>query len=263
MSARHSENTDGAEGVFPYVSDPEGGKTRQVEQMFDTIAPAYDRMNRAMTFGLCRRWREQALKGIAGRLCGADVLDVATGTGDVAFRIAEHYGAHSVTGADLSEGMLEVARRRLSAGAPAGCKISFDKADCLALPYSDASFDVVTVAYGVRNFSRLSEGLSEILRVLKPGGLLCIIELAEPSFAPVRAAYRLYSRLVIPLLGGMMSGDRAAYSYLPRSIAAAPQRDTMCQKMTGVGFVRAKWRGLFPGTVCVYTAEAPDLAKKY
>lgn len=258
MSAQHSDRPESAEGVFPYTPEPEGDKTHQVEQMFDAIAAAYDRMNTAMTFGLCRRWREQALKEIAGRLRNADVLDVATGTGDVAFRMAEHYGARSVTGADLSEGMLEVARRRLSEVPPAHCKMSFDKADCLSLPYPDATFDVVTVAYGVRNFSRLNEGLSEMKRVLRPGGLLCIIELAEPSFSLMRVCYRLYSRLVIPLLGGVMSGDRSAYAYLPRSIAAAPQREALCRKLAACGFADTKWRGLFPDTVCVYTAQTPQ-----
>lgn len=255
MSTKHSPRPDGAEGVLPYGADGSAPKTPQVESMFDHIAPAYDLMNRAMTFGLCAVWRDAALHSISERLSGADVLDVATGTGDVALRIATRHSPRSVRGADLSEGMLRKARERLASLDADHCPVEFDKADCLALPYADASFDVVTVAYGVRNFSRLDTGLAELRRVLRPGGALCVVELAEPRGALMRAGYRLYSRHMIPALGSLISGDRAAYAYLPRSIAAAPQRDAMAARLLGAGFRSARWRDLFPGTVVVYTAE--------
>jgi len=248
----------GAEKVMPYGRGQ--AKEGEVEEMFDSIAPAYDLMNTAMTFGLHRLWRDKALKTLLAA-CGAGrrdlrVLDVATGTGDVAFRIAELFPYPHVTGIDLSEGMLAVARRRLGK-MQAGDRpdILFEKADCLALPFAGGSFDAVTVAYGVRNFSHLLEGYREMLRVLKPGGKLCVIELSEPVNAVLRMLYRLYSRHIIPAVGKMVSGDSRAYTYLPESIAAAPQRENMTSVMRQAGFREAVFRPLTFGAVTVYMAE--------
>lgn len=252
------------EQIKPY--DEAGGKGKQVEAMFDSIAPAYDFMNTAMTFGLHRRWRDKALKMLADDLAVSarfgsvaaplQILDVACGTGDVSFRLLDrfHPGVR-VTGIDLSNGMLDVARRKLEKMDAARREaISFVQADCLSLPFADDSFDAVTVAYGVRNFERLADGYAGMLRVLKPGGRLCVIELCEPRAAVVRFGYRLYSRHIIPFVGKIVSKDNRAYSYLPESIAACPQREDMTALMTGAGFRKATWHTLFPDTIGIYLA---------
>lgn len=246
-------NPTGAESVKPYA-DSGRDKGGQVEQMFDSIAPAYDLMNTAMTFGMHRIWRRRALKRISGALRG-NVLDVATGTGDLAFFMRRHYGSRAVTGIDLSAGMLAVARRKLARlPEPERNAITFMEADCLSLPFADNSFDAVTVAYGVRNFERLLQGLKEMQRVMRPGGRICIIELSEPRMPHLKAMYRLYARHVIPTVGRLVSGDSSAYTYLPLSIAAAPQRDAMKELMQQAGLRDASWRTMTFGSVCVYTA---------
>lgn len=251
----------GAEEVKPYDAHKEKGA--QVEQMFDSIAPAYDFMNNAMTFGLHRYWRNRALKMLdtelpaASTTCPLQLLDVACGTGDVTFHLHRLYGEHArVAGIDLSAGMLAVARERLAKMSPeASERITFTEGDCLKLPYADNSFDGVTVAYGVRNFENLAAGYREMLRVLKPGGSLCVIELCEPKRALMRAGYRLYSRRLIPLVGRLVSGDRSAYTYLPQSIAACPQREDMTALMTAAGFRDARFTTLFPGAIAIYIAK--------
>ena len=243
------------EDVNPYQQS--GDKAAQVEEMFDSIAPAYDFMNTAMTFGLHRRWRNIALKK-AIRETGhiGQVLDIATGTGDVAFRIAKLLPEANVTGIDLSEGMLKVAREKLiKLPLETQNRIAFGKADCLMLPFHDDRFDLITVAYGVRNFSDLKKGLREMKRVLSPQGLLCIIELSNPVGAITSPLYKFYSHHVIPMAGKLVSGDSRAYSYLPESIAACPQREEMADLLRVAGFSEINWRQLTFGAVTYYLAK--------
>lgn len=247
----------GAEKINPY--DEKRHKGEQVEEMFDSIAPAYDFMNTAMTMGLHRAWRNRAL-GAALKLLGPDkapaVLDVATGTGDVAFKLYEMLPQATVTGIDLSAGMLEVARKKLAAmPAEASRHLAFGKADCLALPYQNGEFNLITVAYGVRNFENLLQGLREMRRVLKPGGVLCIVELSCPEGMLTKAAYSFYTRALIPAVGKMVSGDPRAYTYLPESIAAAPQRAAMAQILNEAGFSKVTWKSLTFGAVTYYLAQ--------
>lgn len=247
----------GAEAVNPY--DNERDKEQQVEQMFDSIAPSYDFMNTAMTFGLHRRWRDKALGEAVKSLPKGgkvNVLDVATGTGDVAFRLHSLLPEASVCGIDLSQGMLDVALAKLKAlPEPGRSLLSFSRADCLSLPFPDNAFNLITVAYGVRNFSNLLKGLSEMRRVLAPGGVLCVVELSVPKGALTGFAYRLYSRRLIPLAGRIVTGDSRAYSYLPESIAAAPQRDDMADVMREAGFSDVSWKELTFGAVTYYLAR--------
>lgn len=249
----------GAELVNPYDNNRHKGE--QVEDMFDSIAPAYDFMNTAMTFGLHRSWRSKALKAALRLLRKQNVepksvLDVATGTGDVAFHLHQDLPNSKIIGLDLSEGMLDVARRKLEKLAAADRElISFVKGDSLALPFDDNSFDLITVAYGVRNFEHLSQGYREMARVLRPGGVLCVIELSEPASPMLKFFYRIYSHKIIPTIGRCISGDSRAYSYLPESIAAAPQREKMCAIMREAGFENASWRSLTFGAVSYYLAE--------
>ena len=242
------------EDIKPYNEAEAKGK--QVGEMFDSIAPAYDFMNTAMTGGMHRYWRDRALKMAAERLGGRQperVLDVACGTGDVSFRLHEVFPDARITGLDLSPGMLKIARGKLAAmDAGAREHIDFTEGDSLALPYADGTFDLVTVAYGVRNFERLEDGYREMRRVLKPGGVLCVVELSEPSNGLVKFFYRLYSRHVIPFVGKMISHDTRAYSYLPESIAACPQRGDMTSLMTKAGFADTEHRSLTLGVVTIY-----------
>ncbi len=241
----------GPEEINPYDND-DRRKSEQIESMFDNIAPAYDLMNRAMTFGIDRRWRALAVKRVARH--GADyILDVATGTGDLAISLARKVDPIGVTGIDLSEGMLERARRKV-AEADLTDTIKFCQADSLAMPLPDESYDAVTVAYGVRNFENLLQGLREMYRVLKPGGILVVLELSTPRNKAVKWAYDLYTKHIIPTLGRLVSSDARAYTYLPESIAAVPQGNEMCELMEQAGFANATYRPLTFGTCTIYTA---------
>ena len=244
----------GAELVNPYGDNRE--KAEQVEEMFDSIAPAYDFMNTAMTFGLHRMWRNRALNAAGTARKSADtldILDIATGTGDVAFDLHRRYPGARVTGVDLSEGMLRIAEKKLkNADESAKKLLSFEQGDSLDLRFADESFDLITVAYGVRNFQHLDRGYAEMSRVLRRGGTLCVIELSEPANALTKACYSHYSRHIIPALGKLVSGDSRAYSYLPESIAAAPQRDRMTALMTAAGLSDCRWKSLTFGAVTYY-----------
>lgn len=239
-----------AEKITPY-----GGKetkTRQVEAMFDNIAPAYDFMNRAMTLGIDRCWRRKVVR-MAAAADPHEILDVATGTGDLAVALARRSPAARVTGIDLSEGMLAVGREKI-AKAGLDDRITLMQADCLALPFPDNSFDVVTVAFGVRNFEHLDRGYAEMARVLRPGGCLIVLELSVPTSPLIRPLYRFYTRCIIPAVGRMVSSDTRAYSYLPESIAAMPQGEKMLSLMSDAGLSTPSLRRLTFGVSTIYTA---------
>lgn len=242
--------------VKPYNATEAKGK--QVGEMFDSIAPAYDFMNTAMTGGLHRYWRDKALRMALSRYGEskpADVLDIACGTGDVSFRIHGLLPEANITGLDLSPGMLRIAETKLSKmDEKAKSHISFTEGDSLALPYQDNSFDFITVAYGVRNFERLADGYREMRRVLRAGGMLCVVELSEPSSKPIKWLYRLYSRHIIPFIGKLVSHDPRAYTYLPESIAACPQRKDMTRIMATAGFKNTEYHSLTLGVVTIYFA---------
>ncbi len=189
---------------------------------FDEIARDYDRMNHLMTAGLDRCWRKRAVQGLHGK-----VLDVACGTGDMAMELLRQ--GCSVTGVDLSKEMMAIAKRK----AP---QAEYRLADVERLPFGDASFDAVTCAFGVRNFVHLEQGLSEMLRVLKPGGRMVILELATPDSSLIRPFYNLYTRRIIPWLGQRLAGSREAYTYLPRSIERFPKGDAFLQLIQNSGF---------------------------
>ena len=246
---------NGAEKINPYNENE--SKTEQVEEMFDSIAPAYDFMNTAMTFGLHRYWRNCAIKMLKSLPHDA-ILDVATGTGDVAFCLYDRFRPKSIVGIDLSNGMLNIARKKLASMSHEAQKsICFKQENCLDLSFDDKKFDLITVAYGVRNFERLAQGYAEMFRVLKPGGTLCVIELSVPKNPLIKWAYNIYSRHLIPTIGRMVSGDSRAYSYLPESIAACPQREDMTTLMSQAGFTDCRYRSLTFGTLTIYLATRP------
>lgn len=239
------------EQVTPY-SDQATTKTDQVRQMFDAIAPAYDFMNRAMTLGIDIWWRRLAVKRLR-RITPAHILDVATGTGDFAIQLHDSLHPQHITGIDLSPGMLTEAQRKVK---EKGLQevISFEEGDCMALPMQDNTFDAVTVAFGVRNFEHLQQGYQEMARVLRPGGMLCVLELSTPTNRLIRWFYDLYTLHIIPAIGSIKSGDKSAYRYLPNSIAAVPQGNDMLQLMRNAGLKEATFRRLTLGVCTIYTA---------
>ncbi len=240
-----------AEEIKPY--NDETDKTSQVRDMFDSIAPAYDFMNRAMTLGIDRWWRRVAVKMLR-HYPHRHILDVATGTGDLALLLDKKLQPDSVVGIDLSEGMLSIAREK-AAKRGVGERIRFEVQDCLSMTFPSESFDVVTVAYGVRNFEHLEEGFREMHRVLKPGGTLCVIELSTPERFPFKQLYKFYTYTLIPFIGRLVSKDRSAYSYLPRSVAAVPQGSAMLDIFLRAGFMHCYYRPLTFGACTIYIGE--------
>lgn len=241
-----------AEKIKPYNGDE--SKTGQVRQMFDSIAPAYDFMNRAMTMGIDKIWRHIAVKMLK-RYNPVSILDVATGTGDLAIKLCKSLDSvKHITGIDLSRNMLDVALTKV-AKINLVDKISFEEGNCLDLRFGDNSFDAVTVAYGVRNFEHLEQGYCEMFRVLSPGGVLCVVELSTPTSRFIKALYDFYTRTLIPFAGRLISHDKRAYSYLPESIAAVPQGNEMLDIMRRAGFANCHFRRLTFGTCSIYIGE--------
>lgn len=243
------------ENITPYLDDRRQ-KTEQVKEMFDSIAPAYDFMNRAMTFGVDKLWRRKAVRMLEKKR-PRTILDLATGTGDLAIALAKKIPDAKVTGADLSPQMLEVGRRKVRQAGLAQ-RIEMLEADGTALPFADNSFDSVTIAYGIRNFESMLAGYGEMFRVLRPGGTLVVIELATPVSPVPLAFYKAYTRWIIPAVGRMVSKEKRAYSYLPESIAAVPQRHSMLSLMEQAGFGDATFRPLTFGTCIIYSATKPS-----
>lgn len=241
-----------AEHINPYDNDR--AKSVQVREMFDSIAPAYDWMNRAMTFGIDKLWRRKAVRLVEAE-APEHIVDIATGTGDLTIVMARRMSKARITGLDLSEGMIAIGREKISRQCLSE-RVSLICGDSLAMPFDDSSADVITVAYGVRNFEHLDRGYAEMFRVLKPGGLLCVVELSTPVNPIVKPFYKLYTRVLIPAVGRLVSKDRRAYSYLPESIAAVPQGDAMLELIRGAGFTNAAFRRLTFGVCTIYTARS-------
>ncbi|OAV69460.1 Demethylmenaquinone methyltransferase [Bacteroidales bacterium Barb6XT] len=241
----------GSEKVLPY--NGEEGKGIQIRRMFDSIAGTYDRLNHTLSFGFDKGWRRKgisALKPFAPRT----ILDIATGTGDMAIALCKALAPEHVTGADLSEGMMAIGRRK-AATAGLTTQITFEQQDCLSLTYGDGTFDAVSVAFGVRNFEHIEQGIAEMYRVLKPGGHLMILELATPDHFPVKQLYRLYAQTVIPAVGRILSKEKAAYAYLPASVRAVPQGRVMADLLGRVGFTEMDTRTFTFGVCALYTGK--------
>jgi len=240
-----------AEKINPYNN--EESKTGQVKQMFDSIAPAYDFMNRCMTMGIDRLWRRKAVN-LVGKTQPQTMLDVATGTGDLAIQLCRTIHPKKIIGIDLSNGMLEIGRKKV-AEKHLSDTISLQQGDCLNLPFGNDTFDAVTVAYGVRNFEHLEQGYAEMHRVLAPGGMLCVVELSTPTNPLIKFFYDIYTRHIIPFIGRSKSKDARAYSYLPESIAAVPQGESMLQIMRKVGFEECQAIAMTFGTCSIYLGK--------
>ena len=237
------------EEIKPYH---EGEKAQQVEQMFDNIAPTYDTLNHRLSWDIDKGWRKKAIKQLAPHK-PQTMLDIATGTGDFAILSAQMLQPKKLIGADISEGMMEIGRRKVKQLELQDI-ISFEKEDCLNLSYADDTFDAVTAAFGIRNFSNLDKGLSEMCRVLKPGGHLSIVELTTPVSFPMKQLFHIYSHTVLPVYGRLISKDTSAYSYLTKTIEAFPQGERMQQILRQAGFKEATFKRLTFGICTMYFA---------
>jgi demethylmenaquinone methyltransferase / 2-methoxy-6-polyprenyl-1,4-benzoquinol methylase len=218
--------------------------------MFDRVAGRYDALNSVMTAGLHHRWRERAAER-AQLGPGDSALDVCCGTGDLALELAGRVapGGH-VVGCDFSEPMLDLAREKARERGAQG--VRFEWADALSLPYDADRFDAVTVGFGVRNLAELERGLSEMARVLRPGGRLVILEITQPTRPPLSTFYSLWFDRVVPLLGGF-SDDSEAYSYLPESVRGFPAPPRLAELMDGVGFSQIRWTVLAGGIIAIHS----------
>ena len=230
-------------------------KKEKIQEMFDGIAGDYDRLNHIMSLGIDRSWRRRAIKEIVCADEAQEILDIACGTGDFSIAIAKAMGPDShVTGVDISEGMMQVAREKVEAEGLADT-ISFKKDDCLALSYPDETFDAATVAFGIRNFQDLEKGLLEISRVLKKDGHLSIVELTQPARFPMKQLFWLYSHTLLPLYGKLLSKDHHAYKYLVATMEVFPQGEEMVKILQKTGFSEARFKRLTFGVCTMYLAK--------
>jgi len=218
--------------VVPYKEDP-GAKKQQVARMFDNISGKYDFLNHFLSLGIDIVWRKKAIRKLLD-LHPREILDVATGTGDFAVESLS-LKPDRVIGVDISEGMLEVGRKKLERRG-LNQKIELRKADSENLPFEDNHFDAVIVAFGVRNFENLQQGLSEMLRVVKPGGRIVILEFSKPSKFPMKQLYNVYFTTILPMIGRWISKDQAAYRYLPESVKAFPDGKDFLNLLTSLGY---------------------------
>lgn len=238
------------EKIKPY--DHGGEKTRQVEQMFDNIAPSYDKLNHRLSWDIDRGWRKKAIGQLAEHQPRI-MLDIATGTGDFAILAAHMLHPEKLIGADISEKMMEIGREKVKREGLAQT-ISFMKEDCMNLSFADGTFDAVTAAFGIRNFQNLDRGLSEMCRVLKPGGQLSIVELTTPVRFPMKQLFRIYSHTILPAYGRLISKDKSAYSYLTATIEAFPQGESMMEILKKAGFRQTAFKRLTFGICTMYSA---------
>lgn len=239
------------EKIKPYNSQEEKGKV--VEVMFDNIAPTYDTLNHRLSWNIDKGWRRKAIQQLVP-FKPETMLDIATGTGDFAILAAKMLSPRALIGADISEGMMEIGREKVKKEGLEGV-ISFQKEDCLNLTFPTDTFDAVTAAFGIRNFQDLEKGLSEMYRVLKQGGHLCIIELTTPIHFPMRQLFGVYSKVVLPFYGRLISKDSSAYDYLNKTIAAFPQGEKMMEILRRAGFSKTSFKRLTFGICTMYLAE--------
>ena len=267
--------------IVPF-KDSELGKKQQIAAMFDKIAFRYDFLNRFLSGGIDIYWRRRAIrelarvenkhkgpptgtdataatadassKGAAATITSRTILDVATGTADMAIMMARYLSTSHITGIDISTGMLEIGRQKITR-LQMEQKISLQTGDSEAINFPDAHFDAVTVAFGVRNFENLEKGLREMLRVLKPGGRLVVLEFSQPKTPGVRHIYDLYLRLVAPNIGKMVSSNREAYQYLNDSVKAFPEGENFLRIMETCGYTDPRLRRLSLGICSLYIGE--------
>jgi len=240
-----------ASKVTPY-KDSTLNKKEQVTQMFDTISKEYDGLNRVISFGIDIKWRKNVVALVA-KTQPKTILDIATGTGDLAINLAQT-SAEKIVGLDISDGMLEVGRQKITKKR-LNDKIEMVIGDSENLPFEDGSFDAITVAFGVRNFETLEKGLSEILRVLKPNGIFVILETSVPIKTPFKQGYKFYTKYILPSIGKVFSKDQSAYSYLCESASVFPYGEALNNILRKIGFTNVEAKPQTFGVATIYTAS--------
>ena len=238
---------------------PEAGRLEepQVRAMFDRIARVYDRMNSVMTAGLHHHWRRRAVD-LAQVAPGDRVVDVACGTGDLSLELARRVGpAGAVVGSDFSEQMLVLARAKAAADAAGVANVRFEWANALDLPYADGEFAAATVGFGARNFSDLEQGLSEMRRVVRPGGKVVVLEITTPTKPPLSTFYRLWFDRLVPSLG-KLAGDSDAYTYLPSSVRRFPGPQELAATLERAGLTRIRYVLTAGGIIAIHVGEVPS-----
>ena len=236
---------------------PADVSTERVKDIFSRIAKKYERFNAVSSFGAYRQWLAGMMRQ-APIGADADVLDIAGGTGDVTFSVARAKRPAHIQCTDLVPEMLEVARAHYADGAAEGVSVDFEVVDAQDIPYPDASYDAVTMAYGIRNMPDRPRALSEMLRVLKPGGALVCLEFSTPPNRVWRALYNFYLKHLIPFWGGLITGDREGFVYLARSIKAFPNQQGLADLMRSVGFEDVTWKNYTGGIAAVHVAKKPE-----
>jgi len=236
--------------------DENGSKKEQVSEMFDKIAPRYDFMNRFLSVGIDIGWRKKAI-----RLFKNDrptyILDVATGTGDMAIMAAKILQPEKIAGIDISAGMLEIGRKKIEKEG-LGTKIELFSGDGETINFAEKTFDGVMVAFGVRNFENLEKGLREIFRVLKPGAQLVVLEFSKPRIPGVKNLYNLYMGIIAPQMAGLFKQNKKAYQYLNESAKAFPDRENFIDILNKTGYSNTYYKSLSLGICCIYSARKPN-----
>lgn len=240
-----------SKNITPY-KDSGLGKKKQVEQMFDTISDGYDNLNRVISLGSDMKWKKKIVSFIKKKK-PSNILDVATGTGDLAIMLSE-IKTTQIIGVDISEGMLKVGRKKVESKNLSD-RITLIQADSENLPFEDNHFDVITVAYGIRNFENLEKGLSEMFRVLKPGGTFVILETSVPTKFPFKQGYKFYCSFVLPLIGRMFSKDKKAYGYLSESASNFPFGEMLNNILRKIGFIEVEDKPQMFGAATIYIAS--------
>ena len=229
----------------------------RVKGIFSAIAKKYERFNAVSSFGAYRAWLAGMMRQ-APIGPDADVLDIAGGTGDVTFAVARAKRPRHIQCTDLVDEMLDVARMHCAEGASCGVPVDFEVVDAQDIPYPDASYDAVTMAYGIRNMPERDRALAEMFRVLKPGGSLVCLEFSTPQNRLWRALYHFYLRHLIPFWGGLITGDRDGFVYLARSIRAFPDQQGLARMMEEAGFADVEWKNYTGGIAAVHVARNPE-----
>ncbi|WP_111682097.1 bifunctional demethylmenaquinone methyltransferase/2-methoxy-6-polyprenyl-1,4-benzoquinol methylase UbiE [Winogradskyella tangerina] len=240
-----------AEKVKPYKNS-EASKKEQITEMFDTISNEYDGLNRVISLGIDVKWRRKVVK-IVSEKKPENILDIATGTGDLAINLTVT-NAKEIVGLDISNGMLEVGRKKI-ASKNLDDTISMVVGDSEDLPFEDNTFDAITVAFGVRNFENLEKGLAEILRVLKPDGIFVILETSVPTNPIYKFGYNIYSKVVLPTVGKLFSKDKIAYNYLSESASVFPYGEALNNILRKIGFINVEDKPQTLGVATIYTAS--------
>lgn len=241
-----------AKNIKPY-KDSELGKKEQVASMFDNISGNYDSLNRVISLGIDQSWRRKVVQ-IIGENNPQKILDIATGTGDLAIMMANKLHPEKIVGLDISEGMLAVGREKISK-INLSHQIEMVVGDSESMPFDDNTFDAITVSFGVRNFANLDKGLCEILRVLKPGGTLAILETSNPTKFPFKQGYKLYSNIILPTIGKVFSKDKVAYSYLSESANNFPFGEEFDNILKKNGFISTEYKPQTFGVATIYRAS--------